>query len=337
MGNDYDADIRNFLRAWQYYLQRRGINDGKGYLKQLMREVNIIFKDVTRTITQGSGANAGICGSIYTGAQPNMSTCKRRCHEIASLMLYIKGYTYNIKHKTCQNRTVHAGTADQFTEYLRCTLATEVLLQVYGNNEDQREVIQKVAEALRQADKPGQQQYEPGACEDQDYGPVIFGLRGIAPSIQTKLHEWKKGLAGGQVGSARVTGQKCARPEQDRDQNSAEDCNENEGVITPDSEFMRKIKHWADTFIFGRVKQVLEDMQKEEASKETCEIQKKVKEKVQNVKKKVIKKTAAKPAPAKSVKPAPAAVKPVGTTEQEIDVVTAVFRCTHTETTSEGV
>ncbi|KJP84967.1 hypothetical protein AK88_05406 [Plasmodium fragile] len=300
MGNgNYEKDIRDFLGAWSDYLQRRGINDGQGYWTQLMREVSIIFQEVTSTITQRSGENASICGSIYTGAQPNMSTCKSRCHEIANLMLYIKGYSYS-KGTWTTRRADHTRRAP-FTEYLRCTLGTEVLLQLYGQTSDHREIIEKVEQHMRNTDAPGHTHYAPGVCEGRDYGEVIFGVGGIGPGLQQRINEWQQGLPGGKTRSTHGTGQQCAWAHRERE-DSEQKCNE-QSVQTPqDSELMRSIKYWAHTTMFRRVTPVLDDMQKEEASKKKCELEKKIKEGVQKVKEKVNPKRV-KPAPAKPAPP----------------------------------
>ncbi|KJP84852.1 hypothetical protein AK88_05516 [Plasmodium fragile] len=276
-------DILEFLGAWQFYLNRWNIKDGKGYWKQLMREVKIIFNEVTTIITQHSGTNAGICGSVFQGKEP--AACKSRCHEIASLMLYIKGYSCSTGN--CTKRRVDARRGEKFREYIRCTLATEVLLQLYGNNADHREIIQHVKAELEKPDKPGQQQYEPGVCEGRDYGEVIFGLRGIGPSIKNKLDEWKKGFARRTTGTTHGRVQKCAWKEQDADQKNEEACTAHAGVIPQDSALMTKIKAWTDSGIFARVKSVLDDMQQTGASKEICEIEKKIKKGVKAVKDRV--------------------------------------------------
>ncbi|KJP84991.1 hypothetical protein AK88_05373, partial [Plasmodium fragile] len=251
-----------------------------------MSEVNIIFNEVTKIITKRSGPNAGICGIIYDGAETNVATCKSRCMEIAKLMLYIKGYSY--KNRAWTKRRVDDRRRAPFTEYLRCTLGTEVLLQLYGNTEDHREIIENVEQHMRNTDKSGKQQYEPGVCEDRNYGPVIFGLRGIGPSIKTKLDEWKSGLAAGQAGrntgTTHGTGQKCAWREQEADQKNEEACSAQAGVITKDSEFMKRINHWTDGGLYPRVTKLLKDIHNNGGSKEKCEIEKKIKEGVQKVK-----------------------------------------------------
>ncbi|KJP85056.1 hypothetical protein AK88_05311 [Plasmodium fragile] len=282
MANHYGQDILEFLLAWQHYLLRWGIKDGKGYWKQLMKDVETIFKDVTKAITQGSGENAGICGSIYTGAETNVSTCKSRCHEIANLMLYIKGYSYSTGNWT--KRLVDDSSGEMFMEYLRCTLATEVLLQVYGTTSDHQEVIKKVKEQLAKTDAPGQKQYEPGVCEDQDYGPVIFGLRGIGEALNTRLQKWQQGLAGGNTRTTHGTGQTCAWAHRQRAE-SDQKCHEEAGVITKDSELMRDIKYWVEHGpAFQRVKKMLDDIQKQGPSKEKCQVLNKVKDEVKKVK-----------------------------------------------------
>ncbi|KJP85049.1 hypothetical protein AK88_05319 [Plasmodium fragile] len=306
--NDYDADIRKFLGAWDDYLKHRQIKNGHEYWKKLMHEVNIIFKEVTTTLTQRSGQNAGICGSLYTGAETNVATCKSRCMEIASLMLYIKGYKH---HKGNWNkRTPSTHSAQMFTEYLRCTLATEVLLQVYGQTSDHREVIQKVKAELEKTDAPGHTHYVPGVCEGRDYGEAIFGLRGIGPSIKHRLDTWKAGLPTGNIGTTHGTRQQCAWAEQDgqdKDQNSEETCNVHDVVTTKDSELMRSIKYWTEDLLYPRVKKLLEEMKDGRMPGGKCAIEKKIKEGVQKVKDRVnprkpataAKPDAAKPAPAK--------------------------------------
>ncbi|KJP85644.1 hypothetical protein AK88_04716 [Plasmodium fragile] len=286
----YATDILAFLGAWEDYLQTRKITDGKAYWKKLRSEVNIIFKEVTTTLTQRSGKTAGICGSLYTGAETNVATCKSRCHEIANLMLYIRGYDYKGQNEGWHKRNVNNRSAQLFREYLKCTLGTEVLVQVYGQTSDHKDIITKVAEALRQPDKPGQQHYVPGVCEGRDYGEAIFGLRGIGPSIKTKLDDWKKGFAGRTTGTTHGRVQKCAWAEQDVEE-SDQQCNEQAGAPPQDSELMQSIQWWTETATFERLNKVLDDMQDKGESKWKCEIQikikEKIKEKVQEMKKTV--------------------------------------------------
>ncbi|KJP84781.1 hypothetical protein AK88_05587 [Plasmodium fragile] len=278
-----------------------------------MREVNIIFKDVTQTITQGSGENAGICGSIYT--ESGQSMCKSRCHEIASLMLYIKGYSYQTRTRDWKKRGMQQTTGEKFKEYLRCILASEVLVQVYGQTSDHQEVIKKVKEEMEKTTTTGTQQYEPGVCEDLDYGQAIFGLRGIGPSIKTKLDDWNSGLAGGHAGSARVTGKKCAWPQQDTNQNSAQACNAQEGHVLKDHWLMGKIKEWTDGALYLRVTTLLEQMKAGRMPGGKCAIEKNIKDQIKKVKD-TVNPAAAKPAPAK---PAPvdngSPAKPVATSK----------------------
>ncbi|KJP86039.1 hypothetical protein AK88_04296 [Plasmodium fragile] len=302
----YDKQIRDFIAAWDDYLHNSKIKNGQEYWKQLMREVNIIFPEVTRTISQGSGKNAGICGSIYT--ESGQSMCRSRCMHIANIMLYIRGYNYNAKNGTWNKREVRERTRTMFHEYLRCTLGTAVLLQLYGNNADHREVITKVEEQMRQTHTSGKQHYEPGVCEGQHYGEVIFGLRGIGPSIKTKLHEWNTGLAGGHAGTTRGTGKQCAWAEQDTNQNSEDACNAEQGHVLQDHWLMGRIRHWTDMIIFARVKKVLDDIHNNGGSKEKCAVEKKIKEGVQKVKATV------NPPPSKpgGPQPAPAPRPPTG-------------------------
>ncbi|KJP84788.1 hypothetical protein AK88_05580 [Plasmodium fragile] len=251
------------------------------FRKKLMKDVDRIFRDVTQSINQHSGSNAGICGSIYTGQGQHM--CKSRCMEIANLMLYIRGYDYKGQTEGWQKRNVNKHSPQLFREYLKCTLATAVLLQVYGQTSDHKDIITKVQQEMRKTNNTGNMQYEPGVCESRDYGDVIFGLRGIGPSINTKLQHWKSGLAGGQAGRARVTTHTCAWADHDGE-DSEQKCNVQDGAPPQTSELMTKIKAWTDTPTFGRVKKVLDNMQKEEASKGKCELHKKIKAQVQAVK-----------------------------------------------------
>ncbi|KJP84941.1 hypothetical protein AK88_05429 [Plasmodium fragile] len=249
--------------------------------QQLMKDVAGIFQDLTQTISQGRGLNAGICGSIYTGAQPNMSTCKSRCMDIVNIMLYIKGYSCSTGN--CTKRLVHDSSGDMFMEYLRCTLATEVLLQVYGKTTDHQDVIKKVQAQLQKPDTPGQTQYEPGVCEGWDYGEVIFGVGGIGPGLQQRLDEWKEGLPGGTATSTYGSGQTCAWPEHDRRQKSEAQCTATSGATPTNSELMTRIKHWADSASLALLQKVLEDIQQTGSSMEKCDIEKKIKAQVKNV------------------------------------------------------
>ncbi|KJP84806.1 hypothetical protein AK88_05566 [Plasmodium fragile] len=253
-----------------------------------MREVKIIFPEVTQSINQHSGKNAGICGSIYTGAESNVATCKSRCHEIASVMLYIKGYSY--KNRAWTKRQVDQRWGDRFTEYLRCTLATEVLLQVYANTDDHRDVIKKVKEEMGKPDTTGNQKYGTGVCEDRNYGEAIFGLRGIGPSIKNQLEQWKSGLVGGHAGSARVTGKKCAWAEQDVE-DSEQKCNVQSGQTPHDSALMQRINHWTEGGLYPRVKQLLQDMKAGRIPGGKCDMEKNIKKKIEDTVKQV-KKTA---------------------------------------------
>ncbi|KJP85133.1 hypothetical protein AK88_05230, partial [Plasmodium fragile] len=168
-----------------------------------MREGKIIFPEVTRTFSQGRGLNAGICGDLYNGAHDGL--CRSRCFEIASLMLYIKGYSY--KNGNWAKTELDARSGGKFGEYLRCTLATEVLVQVYGQTSDHREIIEKVEQQMRQTHTSGKQTYEPGVCDGQDYGAVIFGVGGIGRGLQQRINEWQQGLPGGKTRSKYGSGQ----------------------------------------------------------------------------------------------------------------------------------
>ncbi|KJP84866.1 hypothetical protein AK88_05503 [Plasmodium fragile] len=192
-------------------------------------------------------------------------------------------------------------TGEKFKEYLRCILASEVLVQVYGQTSDHQEVIKKVKEEMEKTTTTGTQQYEPGVCEGQHYGEVIFGLRGIGPSIKTKLDEWKSGLAGGHAGSARVTGKKCAWPQQDTNQNSEEACNAEPGDVLQDDWLMGKINYWTAGALYLRVTTLLEEMKKGRLPGGKCAIEKNIKHQIKKVKD-TVNPAAAKPAPAK---PAP--------------------------------
>ncbi|KJP88226.1 hypothetical protein AK88_02173 [Plasmodium fragile] len=240
-------DILHFLWSWEYYLNIKNITHGGKYWTQLMSEVNIIFQEVTTTISHGRRSNAGICAGLYN--DHGQTLCRIRCKEIASLMLYIKGYRYH-SGKWIQ-RPVGERSGHRFMEYLRCTLATEVLLQLYGNTDDHREIIQKVEAEMRQTHTSGKQTYEPGVCEGQHYGEVIFGLRGIGPSIKNRLEKWQQGLAGGHAGPTRGTGKQCAWKEQGKDQNNEDECTAEAGATPTNSELMLEITEWTDTGIFG--------------------------------------------------------------------------------------
>ncbi|KJP85166.1 hypothetical protein AK88_05209 [Plasmodium fragile] len=248
---------------------------------QLMREVNIIFPEVTRSINQHSGQNAGICGIIYDGTHTNVATCKSRCMEIVNIMLYIRGYTYNAKNGTWNKRAVRERTRTMFHEYLRCTLATEVLVQVYGQTSDHQEVIKKVKAELEKTDTPGQKQYEPGVCEGRDYGDVIFGSTRIGTGLQKRIHEWSAGLPRGNTGTTHGTGQTCAWAAKDGEE-SDHTCNEEAGATPTNSELMRRILYWTQDLLYPRVKQLLQEMTDGRVPGGKCEIEKKINQKIED-------------------------------------------------------
>ncbi|KJP84783.1 hypothetical protein AK88_05585 [Plasmodium fragile] len=224
-------------------------------------------------------------------------------------MLYIKAHSP--QNGNWATTELDARSAEQFTEYLRCTLATEVLLQVYGNTEDHREIIEKVEPQMRQTHTTGTQQYEPGVCEGRDYGEAIFGVGGIGPSIKNKLDEWKTGFARRTTGTTRGTGTPCAWTDRDGHE-SEKKCNAAAGVTTKDSDLMKAIKGVVDEgHTFPNVHKVLQDMQQKGQSQDICRLEKKIKKGVKKVKAKVNPpKTVAPPPPPKPRPQPPPAPRP---------------------------
>ncbi|KJP85013.1 hypothetical protein AK88_05355 [Plasmodium fragile] len=286
----------------------------------MLSEVDDIFNELIRKIGASSGPIAGFCGSIYNTGDDGL--CKNRCQEITKILLYMKGYDLT-QTQALQTRTVHQADWTAFQEYLRCVLAGEALVRVYGSTRDHVDVMNKVKDELTPGKTFMQHTLESGICENRDWGKVIFQSHRMGTALQNRLEPLRKRLTPAR-GSAGQAPRKCGwdnaeGTDEDGDPTSDAKCNQNDVVIPPDDPLMTHIKDWVDTAgTFPQLKKVLDDMHKEGASKKKCEIEQKIRKGVEAVKDRVNPRkpaTAAKPAAAK---PAPvdhgSPAKPVAAT-----------------------
>ncbi|KJP85183.1 hypothetical protein AK88_05177 [Plasmodium fragile] len=173
----------------------------------LYTEVNNIFDALTRVIGQSNLANSTICGELYFDA--DTKTCLRRCPAIVSLLLYMRGYEYGAQHWTKSD--VETRSAEGFKKYLKCILAKEAIMELYGRSEEHLQIIQEISDTLRNGGTVWTQKYADGICEGQDYGKYIFGSGIMRQSIRNRLKELGKHWVRGGRSPDRTSG-KCTWP-----------------------------------------------------------------------------------------------------------------------------
>ncbi|KJP85652.1 hypothetical protein AK88_04724 [Plasmodium fragile] len=208
----WDVDIRKFIDAWRHFVSIRKLTPGRKYWNEISKEVDAIFNELTKVIGERGIWNTVICGSLYN--QPGDTLCSSRCGEIVSLMLYMKGYNY-VGNRTWQKRAKERRYDWEFEEYLKCILARETLLQLYGSNNDHRGIIQTVSDELKGRSKILQKDFADGICEGRDYGKVIFTSGDIGESIKKRLQRWTQESGRKRILSRQGRQQKCAWEEEE--------------------------------------------------------------------------------------------------------------------------
>ncbi|KJP90002.1 hypothetical protein AK88_00171 [Plasmodium fragile] len=254
----------------------------------MLQEVDDIFHELLSRIGQRSGNISGFRGDLYN----KDGACISRCREIVNLMLYMKGYHYNQGTGTWDKKTIPHGTTRTFKEYLECILGSEVLLRLYARNTHHQGLITEVSDKLGQSNNLFGQKFEPGLCENIDFGNILFQSKSIGTGIKNRLEQLSQQWAPTHVGRGYTASGTCGWDDaDDADEDGKpqrdEECNENAGVITEDDALMKEIKGWVPIGPFPHVKKVLEDMQKNGVSKEKCELEQKIRNGVKTVKDRV--------------------------------------------------
>ncbi|KJP84839.1 hypothetical protein AK88_05527 [Plasmodium fragile] len=251
-----------------------------------MQAVDDIFQELLSKIGEPNGTISGFCGEIYD----SNATCIKRCREIVNLMLYMRGYEHKGT-QGLQRRTVDQADWTAFQEYLRCVLAGEALVRLYGRNSDHVDVMNKVKQELAHGKTFVKQKLESGICENRDWGKVIFQSHRMGTALQNRLNSLRKTWTTAKVPARRASGTCGWDDAQDADEDgkphSDDTCNANEGVVTQENELMKEIKGWVPIGPFPHVQKVLEDMQKNGVSKEKCELEQKIRNGVKTVKDRV--------------------------------------------------
>ncbi|KJP86706.1 hypothetical protein AK88_03618 [Plasmodium fragile] len=182
-------------------------------------------------------------------------------------------------------KTIQHGTTRNFQEYLECIVGSEILLRLYGRNKDHRDIIAEVSDKLGKSNTLLGEHPQSGLCENIDFGKVLFQSKSIGTGIRQRLDKLSDQWVAGKATHARGRPRKCGWKNTDEDDDNgnpkrAAACNEQQDVLHMDDELMTEIKSWVAIGSFERVQQVLEDMQKQEGSKEKCAIEKEIKEKI---------------------------------------------------------
>ncbi|KJP85110.1 hypothetical protein AK88_05262 [Plasmodium fragile] len=252
----------------------------------MLKEVDDILHELTRILGYSAGWVAGACGSMYNTSET--ATCFRRCTEIVSLMLYMKGYDYDRQQYTWGKRTVKEKTAEQFKEYLTCVVAGEVLLRLYGRNNAHLEVMHEVSEQLKQETLQGTP-VKHGICEKRDFATIIFQSRGIGQGIKNRLDELNATVVTRRGSSGRCGSRRCAwdnTEQADKGDKSKSDreCKENaEHAVIQQTGDTQLIIEWIEATPNSPVMKLFQNIRKPGGSQGKCDIQKKVKEKVQEM------------------------------------------------------
>ncbi|KJP85431.1 hypothetical protein AK88_04934 [Plasmodium fragile] len=247
---------------------------------KLMQEVDKIFGELIKKIGESHGSISGFCGSIYNTGHDGL--CRSRCQEITKILLYMKGYDLT-QTQGLQTRTVDQAHWTAFQEYLRCVLAGEALVRVYGSNRDHVDVMNRVSDYLTPGKTFMQQTLQSGICDNRDWGKVIFQSKSLGTALHNRLHDLNKTWPQVRAGAGHAA-RKCGWDDTDGTTHTDEPCNENDVVITEDDALMKTIRHSveaADTF--PNVRRVLHDMQKQGGYTGRCDIETKIKEKVQEM------------------------------------------------------
>ncbi|KJP85388.1 hypothetical protein AK88_04988 [Plasmodium fragile] len=204
--------------------------------------------------------------------------------------------------------------------------ATRVLTQIQGLT-DTDSIMNKLQDAIEAVPSQRRDNSSPAKSATADTVPATTPSKAPTGKIDESKHEEADTTHTAEYGpykyTARMytvqiwigntrtthgTGQPCAWADKEVE-DSEQKCNEQEGVITKDSEFMTKIKEWANTAFFSRVKKVFEDIHKKGGSTGRCDIQKQIKTKVKQLENTVNPPTATgvrAPAPPPKPRPQPA-------------------------------
>ncbi|KJP84826.1 hypothetical protein AK88_05544 [Plasmodium fragile] len=295
MSNDYGRDIRHFIDAWDNFIARRSRGWSlQRYWTNLMKQVDNIFHSLIRIIGESNIAICSFCGGIYVTHAD--SVCNNRCAQITRILLYLKGYHYNKKSRKCEKRTTPETTSRTFREYLECIVGSEVLLRLYGRNKEHQQIIAEVSEKLRTPNNLFGQKFEPGLCENIDFGNILFQSKSIGTGIKNRLEQLSQQWVAGKAKRGHPAPRKCECQNTNQDdaqlQQREDKCNEHEGVLQEDHELMRSINHWTEGILYPRVKKLLEEMKDGRMPGGKCAIEKEIKKKIKE-KAKEVKNTAA--------------------------------------------
>ncbi|KJP88328.1 hypothetical protein AK88_01944 [Plasmodium fragile] len=343
MTTPYDTEIANFVTAWESFLWKRNRTNADEYLKVLFQQVDKILSDLIKKIGHPSGLITGFCGSIYH--REGEGACISRCREIANIVLYMRGYEYKKGQNQWQRRSIQKNREATFKEYLKCTVATEVLLRLYGRNTDHRNIIKEISDTLETGEETSGQKFERAACENINFGKVIFQSGSTGKGIQSRLEELSKHWAPLNVGRRYRASGKCAWQDtaldaEKEEQSTTRECGTRQGGDVNEDAETRNIMEWINVDPTGRVRTLLANIKKSKGSAGICDIEQKIKEKVEDTVKQVTTQAkardeaadsgkapqgkppsdgpgakVAKPAPAKPAPAKPVAAKPVATKE----------------------